>query len=64
MRRQKPSSWDDLHARRHTETPVQGTYQSLKARIQDELLTKLDPKMEVVRSDELRRTIKEMYEGI
>jgi pilus assembly protein CpaF len=64
IRRQKPSSGDNLQARRQAVTPVQGTYQSLKARIQDELLSKLDPKMDVVRSDELRRTIKEMYDDI
>jgi pilus assembly protein CpaF len=64
IRRQKPSSGDNLQARRQAVTPVQGTYQSLKARIQDELLSKLDPKMDVVRSDELRRTIREMYDDI
>jgi pilus assembly protein CpaF len=63
-RNQQPPSRDKMQVRRQTVTSVQDTYQSLKGRIQDELLAKLDPKMDVVRSDEVRRTIREMYNDI
>ncbi len=43
---------------------VQGAYQSLKARIQDRLISELDPAMDVVQSAEVRGTIRRMYEDI
>jgi pilus assembly protein CpaF len=63
-RSQTALSRDKMQVRRQAATSVQDTYQNLKVRIQDELLTKLDPKMDVVRSDEVRRTIREMYDDI
>jgi len=53
-----------LPTRRQTVATAYDTYQSLKTRIQDELLTMLDPKKDDVRSDEVRQTIREMFEGI
>jgi pilus assembly protein CpaF len=63
-RGQEPSNRGRMQVRRQAVTGVQDTYQSLKTRIQDELLTMLDPRMDVVRSDEVRRTIREMYDDI
>ena len=53
-----------LPTKRQTVASPYDTYQGLKTRIQDELLTMLDPKKDDVRSDEVRQTIKEMFEGI
>jgi pilus assembly protein CpaF len=36
----------------------------LKNRIQDKLIAELDPTMDVTRTDEVRRTIEEMYDTI
>jgi len=59
-----PPSKGRLPTKRQTIASSYDTYQSLKARIQDELLTMLDPKQDDVRSDEVRQAIREMFEGI
>ena len=59
-----PPSRSRLPTKRQTIASSYDTYQSLKARIQDELLTMLDPKQDDVRSDEVRQAIREMFEGI
>ncbi|MGD2146877.1 MAG: CpaF family protein [Anaerolineae bacterium] len=53
-----------IPTRRQTVASPYSTYQSLKTRIQDELLTMLDPKQDDVRSDEVRQTIREMFDSI
>ena len=58
------SSHDKAESRRRSVSSMQGAYQSLKARIQDRLISELDPSMEVVQTDEVRSTIREMYDEI
>jgi pilus assembly protein CpaF len=58
----------DLRARRQaTGQPAQGTrdaYFDLKTRIQNKLLSELDPSIDVNRTTEVRRTIEELFENI
>jgi pilus assembly protein CpaF len=56
-----------LQARRvsaPTTTPQAGTYFDLKTRVQNKLLSELDPSMDITRSDDVRRTIMELFEQI
>jgi len=55
---------DRRSGRREPLSAMQDTYQSLKARIQDRLIAELDPSMNVVQTDEVRGTIRQMYEDI
>lgn len=41
-----------------------GSYVDLKARVQNKLLTELDPSMDISRTAEVRKTIEDMYETI
>src|SRR5258708_756422 len=41
-----------------------GSYFDLKTRVQNKLLSELDPSMDVTRTDEVRRTIQELFEQI
>lgn len=43
---------------------LRDTYRDLKTRIQNKLIDELDPTMDVSRQDEVRRTIREMFENI
>jgi pilus assembly protein CpaF len=45
-------------------SPLRDTYRDLKTRIQNKLIDELDPTMDVSRQDEVRRTIREMFENI
>lgn len=45
-------------------SPQAGTYFDLKTRVQNRLLAELDPSMDVSKTDEVRRTIMEMFEQI
>ncbi len=56
-----------LQARRvnaPTTTPQAGTYFDLKTRVQNRLLAELDPSMDISKTDEVRRTIQELFEQI
>jgi pilus assembly protein CpaF len=44
--------------------PQAGTYFDLKTRVQNKLLAELDPSMDIGRTDEVRRTIMELFEQI
>ena len=51
--------------RRRAPTPAQrDAFKDLKERIQDKLVAELDPAMDVSRTDEVRRTIQDMYDQI
>ena len=57
----------NLQARRISppaSTQQQDTYQDLKARVQNKLLTSIDPTMDVTKTSEVRRTIQELFEQI
>ena len=60
----RPSAPGGERGRARVAPSVQGTYQTLKARIQDRLISELDPAMDVVRSEEVRGTIRRMYDDI
>jgi len=54
----------ELQVRRQPVPPVRDAYLDLKTRIQNKLIADLDPTMDVTRTDEVRRTIEEMYNNI
>jgi len=59
------SSTPPLQARRVLPSTVQAsqdTYQDLKTRVQNKLLSELDPSVDVSRVHEVRRTIQDLYE--
>jgi len=45
-------------------TPQAGTYFDLKTRVQNKLLSELDPSMDITKTEEVRRTILELFEQI
>lgn len=45
-------------------SPQAGSYFDLKTRVQNKLLSELDPTMDVTRTDEVRRTIQDLFEQI
>jgi pilus assembly protein CpaF len=47
-----------------TTSPQSGTYFDLKTRVQNKLLSELDPSMDISKTDEVRRTIMELFEQI
>jgi pilus assembly protein CpaF len=53
-----------MQVRRRPVSSIQDAYQNLKARIQDRLISELDPSMDVAQSDEVRSTIRQMYDDI
>lgn len=44
--------------------PQAGTYFDLKTRVQNKLLAELDPSMDISKTDEVKRTIQELFEQI
>ncbi len=63
----EPSRLSQLQARRvsaPSAAPQAGTYFDLKTRVQNKLLAELDPSMDISRTDEVRRTIQELFEQI
>lgn len=62
-----PSRLSSLQARRVSapSMPQQaGTYFDLKTRVQNKLLAELDPSMDITKTDEVRKTIQELFEQI
>jgi pilus assembly protein CpaF len=45
-------------------SPQAGTYFDLKTRVQNKLLTELDPSMDITRTDDVRHTIQDLFEQI
>lgn len=45
-------------------TPQAGSYFDLKTRVQNKLLSEIDPSMDVTRTDEVKRTIQDLFEQI
>jgi pilus assembly protein CpaF len=54
----------EMQVRRQAVSPARDAYLDLKTRIQNKLISDLDPTMDVSRTDEVRRTIEEMYDNI
>jgi len=62
-----PSRLASLQARRVSAPnvpPQAGTYFDLKTRVQNKLLAELDPSMDITKTDEVRKTIQELFEQI
>src|SRR3990172_6821336 len=60
-----PSSrLEELRIRRAPDPQRRDTFVELKERIQDKLIAELDPQMDISKTDEVRRTIEEMYDQI
>lgn len=56
-----------LQARRvsaPTATPQPGSYYDLKTRVQNRLLAEIDPSMDVTKTEEVRKTIQDLFEQI
>ncbi|MCX7680365.1 MAG: CpaF family protein [Anaerolineae bacterium] len=54
----------EMRVRRQPASPARDAYLDIKTRIQNKLISELDPTMDVTRTDEVRRTIQEMYDNI
>jgi pilus assembly protein CpaF len=61
---QRPSQMTEMRVRRQPASPTRDAYLDLKTRIQNKLISELDPTMDVTKTDEVRRTIEEMYNNI
>jgi pilus assembly protein CpaF len=59
-----PSRLKELRVKRPVAAPARDAYMDLKSRIQDKLIAELDPTMDISHTDEVRRTIEEMYDTI
>ncbi len=60
----QPSRMPEMRVRRQPASPARDAYLDLKMRIQGKLIADLDPTMDVTKTDEVRRTIEEMYNNI
>jgi pilus assembly protein CpaF len=60
---QTPAQMSEMQVRRRP-SPARDAYMDLKTRIQNKLIAELDPTMDVARTDDVRRTIEEMYNNI
>ncbi len=59
------SRLEELHAKRAPSVrQSQNTMSSIKERIQDKLLAELDPQMDITKTDEIRRTMEDMFNQI
>ena len=45
-------------------SPQAGSYFDLKVRVQNKLLSELDPSMDITRTDDVKRTIQDLFEQI
>jgi pilus assembly protein CpaF len=61
---QEPAAQKEMRVRRQPASPARDAYMDLKTRIQNKLISELDPTMDVTKTDEVRRTIEEMYHNI
>ncbi len=61
--REQPPA-DRQQVNRPAPTAVRDAYRDLKSRIQNKLIEELDPTMDITRQDEVRKTIREMFEAV
>jgi pilus assembly protein CpaF len=57
----QPGAPSEVRVRRQPAAPARDAYKDLKTRIQTKLISELDPTMDVSQTEEVRRTIEEMY---
>jgi len=60
---QTSQQMSEMQVRRRA-APSRDAYMDLKTRIQNKLIAELDPTMDVTRTDEVRKTIEELYDNI
>jgi len=60
---QQPTQMSEMQVRRRA-APSRDAYMDLKTRIQNKLIAELDPTLDVTRTDEVRKTIEELYDNI
>jgi pilus assembly protein CpaF len=60
---QQAAQLSEMQVRRQA-APSRDAYMDLKTRIQNKLIAELDPTMDVTKTDEVRRTIEELYDNI
>jgi pilus assembly protein CpaF len=60
----RSSRMAEMRVRRQAAMPVRDAYLDLKTRIQNRLIADLDPAMDVTRTEEVRRTIEDMYNNL
>jgi pilus assembly protein CpaF len=63
-KRQSSPKRKQMRVGRQLDSPVRDAYRDLKERIQNKLISDLDPTMDMARTEEVRRTIGEMYNNI
>lgn len=63
-KRQSSPKRKQMRVGRQLDSPVRDAYRDLKERIQNKLISDLDPTMDMARTEEVRRTIGEMYNDI
>ncbi len=63
QQQQQPAA-PDARLRRPAPSPVRDALRDLKTRIQNKLIEELDPTLDVSQQDELRRTIREMFDSV
>ena len=61
---ERPTRLEDLRMRRTPVAQPRDTFQDLKSRIHSKLLAELDPKIDVTQTEEVRKTIEEMYDAL
>jgi pilus assembly protein CpaF len=61
---ERATRMEDLRIRRKPAAPIVDREQELVARIHKRLISELDPKMDVTKTDEVRQTIEEMYDAL
>ena len=63
-KRQSSPKRKQMRVGRQLDSPVRDAYRDLKERIQNKLISDLDPSMDMALTEEVRRTIGEMYNNI
>jgi pilus assembly protein CpaF len=58
------SKMRELRVRRQTVAPARDAYADIKSRVQNQLISEIDPKMDMSQTDEVRATIEEMFDQI
>ncbi len=61
---EEPSRMRELRVRRQPMAPARDAYHDIKGRVQNRLISELDPKMDISRTDEVRATIEELFDQI
>jgi pilus assembly protein CpaF len=61
---QQPEGTTTRRVQRPAPSSARDAYRNLKSRIQNKLIEEMDPTMDVTKQDEVRRTIRDMFDGI